>query len=267
MKVIFYLMGVSIMSNDIKKQIRKAYKENEQKQFEESLPMAEKLFPKLFDYIDNQLDKKACNHTLKNTQIFCKTHKLSNENEIIQWLNNNGAGCDCEVIYNVSEHFDWCSKLDLELPPDPDFDNILAKKQKINQLKTEFGFEIEKVPTPWKMSESVEGKQKTYFFQIGKGLNICLATLQTDSVADELNNDSFWLNGKGKKQVFKELERQEFQDFSIIIAKKENIRVKIWIIPQFDTRWHLELATENQRYKGDLKELEKLLSAIIKPKS
>lgn len=251
--------------NQSQKEIKRQYLENERKKFQESLPIAEKFFPKLFDFLEQKLSQKPCNHTPKNTQFFCKIHKISAENQVIAWLSENGGHCDCEILYNVSEHFSWHSKIEPEIEIPQNFKDILTKKQKINALSTDFGFRIEKVPSPWKLTQSIENQLNNYFFQIGKGMSVCLVKLQTDSVENQINNDDFWLSAKNTKNfTFTALEKLAWQDYQIIIATGSTTVVCVWCIPNFTHLWHLQMTTERQRYKGDLKELEKLTQAIEK---
>lgn len=53
----------------------------------------------LFDHLDLP-NPAPCTHTFKETAEYIRTHGLPEE-ELIAWLQRNGAGCDCEVIYNT----------------------------------------------------------------------------------------------------------------------------------------------------------------------
>jgi hypothetical protein len=53
----------------------------------------------LFDYLDRPRSS-PCTHTYKETTAFLKERDLPVD-ETIQWLQNNGGGCDCEVILNT----------------------------------------------------------------------------------------------------------------------------------------------------------------------
>jgi hypothetical protein len=63
----------------------------------------------LFDHLD-QPDPDPCTHTFKETTAFLKSRKLPLE-KTIEWLQFNGAGCDCEVIFNTeAEWSEWAGR-------------------------------------------------------------------------------------------------------------------------------------------------------------
>ena len=53
----------------------------------------------LFDHLSCP-NPAPCTHTMKETTDFLRQRALPIQ-ETISWLNENGAGCDCEVIFNV----------------------------------------------------------------------------------------------------------------------------------------------------------------------
>jgi Protein of unknown function (DUF2695) len=69
----------------------------------------------LFDHLDRP-NPDPCTHTFKEISGFLKRRKLPVE-KTIQWLQLNGAGCDCEVIFNTdAEWGEWAGRV----PPDED---------------------------------------------------------------------------------------------------------------------------------------------------
>lgn len=232
----------------------------EKQKFLTDLPMEEVLFPKLFTFLNEKLQQKSCKHTIENTFTFLAKHNVKNLHQVIDWLADNGGYCDCEILYNVTElfsHLENTWEEPVEIPKE--FKQILEKKQKINKLHTNFGFEIDAVPQPWKMTESIEQENKKYYFQIGKGMNVCLANLKENFPENQWKNDTFFLKDYENHTI----ERSELEKYHLVILRSQNnIRVVIWCKPKNTNMWYLEIYTENQRYKGDLKELEKLLNAI-----
>jgi hypothetical protein len=91
---------------DRRKQIARDLKLKARQEFESSLPMSREKFSALFNYLDEQLNDKACDDSLKLTVSFLQSLKLDNTEEITQWLTENGGYCDCEVLANVEEKFD-----------------------------------------------------------------------------------------------------------------------------------------------------------------
>ena len=72
--------------------------------FELSLPMPRQMFLQLFDYLNEQSETNECAHNFNMTNTFLKDKGVPVES-VLQWLSNHGAGCDCEVIFNVEEYF------------------------------------------------------------------------------------------------------------------------------------------------------------------
>jgi Protein of unknown function (DUF2695) len=64
----------------------------------------------LFDHLDRP-NPGPCTHTFKETTAFLKSQSLPVATTI-EWLQFNGAGCDCEVIFNTeAEWGEWSGRL------------------------------------------------------------------------------------------------------------------------------------------------------------
>ena len=86
-----------------KKELLKAYANEQKQSFKDSLPMDEELFWQLFDYVDEKLEENdGCDHSLIFTREFLEKQKVDVE-IVLDWIVNEGGGCDCEVRYNVEE--------------------------------------------------------------------------------------------------------------------------------------------------------------------
>lgn len=92
--------------------------------------------------MDSHLAKKGCDHRTILTRTFLDKKEVSNIAQSIKWLADNGGFC--EVLATVEDLFDYLN------PPvvKPSKTNQI-KKQKLISLKTDFGFSIEKIPSPW----------------------------------------------------------------------------------------------------------------------
>ncbi len=88
-----------------KKKLTDEYKNAQEKIFEDSLPMERQLFYELFDYLNDKSETVACNHDFSLTKEFLKD-KNADGQKVLEFLQENGAGCDCEVIFNVEEKFE-----------------------------------------------------------------------------------------------------------------------------------------------------------------
>ena len=89
-----------------KKELLKAYADKQKQSFKDSLPMEEELFWNLFDYVDEKLEANyGCDHSLTFTREFLEKQEVDVES-VLDWIVNEGGGCDCEVLYNVEERFE-----------------------------------------------------------------------------------------------------------------------------------------------------------------
>lgn len=67
----------------------------------------------LFDYLDRP-NPAPCTHTFQETSAFLTSRGLPVE-RTIEWLQLNGAGCDCEVIFNTdAEWGEWAGRVPAE---------------------------------------------------------------------------------------------------------------------------------------------------------
>ena len=88
-----------------RKEILRQLKAKEKEDFNNSLPLDKATFRELFDYLDEKLDE-GCDHTMNKTVGFLKEKEIKNIDQVIEWLNDNGGYCDCEVLANVEELFE-----------------------------------------------------------------------------------------------------------------------------------------------------------------
>ena len=87
------------MNEDDKKKLKSQYKKNEQEKLRASIPLEIDQLKALLSHL-NREDAPECDHTLKETSEFLRSHHLDPDT-IVPWLREHGGGCDCEVIYNV----------------------------------------------------------------------------------------------------------------------------------------------------------------------
>lgn len=69
--------------------------------FENSAPLSLQQLKDLFSHLDS---KSQCDHTFGDTRRFADQHQLDSR-QLIPWLQEHGAHCDCEVVYNVYDEF------------------------------------------------------------------------------------------------------------------------------------------------------------------
>ena len=92
------------MDKKTKKELLKQYKNNEKKKVLDGLPVSKKLLYALFDYVDEKLEEEPCKHNFEWTIKFLEENECDVE-KVINWFEENGAGCDCEV-FNVEDLLD-----------------------------------------------------------------------------------------------------------------------------------------------------------------
>ena len=86
-----------------KKELLKAYADKQRQSFKDSLPMDEEFF---FSVEKEKLEENdGCDHSLTFTREFLEKQKVDVE-IVLDWIVNEGGGCDCEVLYNVEERFE-----------------------------------------------------------------------------------------------------------------------------------------------------------------
>lgn len=87
------------------KELLNDYKKREKQVFIKSLPFAKEHFIGLFDFLNNKLSDEGCEHTLRFTEEYLNDEGLYAE-EVIEFLEENGGYCDCEILANVEEKFE-----------------------------------------------------------------------------------------------------------------------------------------------------------------
>ena len=90
---------------DSRKEILRQLKAKEKESFDSSLPIDKEMFQELFDHLDENLGEE-CDHSLTMTTEFLKEKGVENIDKVVEWLNDNGGYCDCEVLMNVEEKFE-----------------------------------------------------------------------------------------------------------------------------------------------------------------
>lgn len=250
-----------------RKEARKILTQKELDDFRASLPMEEKCFVALFHFLEKALQEHPCNHTLGYTTLFLTENKVPDPEKVISWLTSHEGYCDCEVLYNIEEQFDYLGHTSNEAPLKLNKleENILEKKKKINALPSEYDFPFSTVPAPWKLSQKeAQGKQE-YLLQLGKGFNACIVMLKLDFPKEKLPEEGYFLSQwkvftdikspKGLEQEILEAGAYQY----IVVKSKEYTPVIVFMIPEEDKRGYLVVQTELSRYRNDLKEIERLL--------
>jgi hypothetical protein len=85
-----------------KKAKLKAWKEQQDRELLNSIPISKEDILGLFDYLDSK-SSSPCDHTHRITIEYLTMKNLDTE-KVIPWLREHGGYCDCEV-FNVEDEF------------------------------------------------------------------------------------------------------------------------------------------------------------------
>ncbi|KGK90126.1 DUF2695 domain-containing protein [Clostridium sp. HMP27] len=87
------------MDKNKKKELKQKYYVEQKMTFVATLPFSSMLF----DYLDEILGEHGCDDTLKYTIKFLEDNELPID-ESLNWLQDNGVFCDCEVLANIEDN-------------------------------------------------------------------------------------------------------------------------------------------------------------------
>ncbi len=85
-----------------RKRLARAVAEKARAEAEERMPISRDDLDDLFNYLDEELPKSGCNHTLELTKVFLTLRSVDAES-VDLWLGEYGGFCDCEVLANVED--------------------------------------------------------------------------------------------------------------------------------------------------------------------
>lgn len=87
-----------------RKNILRELRQQQQAEAEAKMPLTKAELKALFDWVDDRLVRRGCDHTLRHTEEFLQSQGLS-MTEVKTWLREYGGYCDCEVIANVENEW------------------------------------------------------------------------------------------------------------------------------------------------------------------
>lgn len=84
---------------------KKAWKEQERQKAQVVFPLSNELLKSLFAFVDTHVDKEGCDHTHRFTEKWV-SENTQQRTPIIEWLEEHGGFCDCEVVANAQDHWE-----------------------------------------------------------------------------------------------------------------------------------------------------------------
>lgn len=96
-----------IVEKSRKKELKKLAAQRQRDAFEKSLPMSRAEFERLFEFLDEGLAHHDCDGTHRLTLEFLRARHAPNETAILDFCEQNGGYCDCEVLSNVQNCFEF----------------------------------------------------------------------------------------------------------------------------------------------------------------
>jgi hypothetical protein len=82
---------------------KKAWKEQERKKAQTAFPLPSELLESLFTSVETRVGEKGCDHTYRFTDRWLSEHKQPRAS-VLEWLEEHGGFCDCEVVANARNH-------------------------------------------------------------------------------------------------------------------------------------------------------------------
>jgi Protein of unknown function (DUF2695) len=249
------------MSQQRKEQMKK-WKEEQHADLAASMPMSPMQLHELLTYLD--ADLKVCDHTTKLTRIFL-TEKQLDQEAGLQWLRDHGGFCDCEVLANLDD-------LDRELqrPPQTNYFAPEPKKKSTpRDLRTATGWDLSKLPAPWRVGNLYKSEEPIQL-QVGKKGGCLLQIVETPMPAGDQVTDEYWSNLwyartdlpiRGPLHISHSSLELPSSLRSVIVASPNWLPVFGWIVPAMGD-WYLEFKTESTRVEGDLTQIAALICAL-----
>ena len=84
---------------------KKAWKAQERQQAQAAFPLPNELLELLFAFVETQVRQAGCDHTHRFSETWVAENNQSRM-PMIEWFEENGGFCDCEVGANTRDHWE-----------------------------------------------------------------------------------------------------------------------------------------------------------------
>ena len=90
------------MDKDDKKRRLREWRESQRTAAHAALPLPDSEMLALFNMLDERLPSAGCDHTRRLTTAWLDSRQHAH-GPVLQWLDDNGGFCDCEVLANAEQ--------------------------------------------------------------------------------------------------------------------------------------------------------------------
>ena len=84
---------------------KKTWKEQKRQKSQIAFPLPNELLESLFVSVEAHVAKEGCDHTHRFTDRWLTENKYP-RTPILEWLEEHGGFCDCEVTANAQDHWE-----------------------------------------------------------------------------------------------------------------------------------------------------------------
>jgi hypothetical protein len=249
------------LTKEERKRLLRDAADTEMSELRGSLPVAVPVLQKLMQNL--QTDLKQCDHTLLTTETFLMSAGAEPE-PVLRWLESHGGYCDCEVLANVAEVVD---RLRPSEPGRPH--SSPSKKQQPRRLVRPWGWDLASMPKPWRVANLYESTEPLRA-HLAKSDRCTLTFLETALPPGDKDSDGYWidlwqaktdLDAGGAARVDRAALTLPAGLSATMVMVPRWVPVFGWIGPG-GWEWHIEVRSEVQRSRGDLKEIAALVRKL-----
>ena len=83
---------------------KKAWKEREREKARSAFPLSEVQLNSMFNTVEAQVEEGGCDHSHRFTKQWLSENQEPVD-KVIDWLEEHGGYCDCEVLANAYDHW------------------------------------------------------------------------------------------------------------------------------------------------------------------
>jgi len=91
--------------NDAERGRKRVWKVEQRASARQAFPLLADLLTALFAHVTAAVDRSGCQHSLAATEEWIAQAGVDHDS-VVEWLEDNGGYCDCEVVANAADHFE-----------------------------------------------------------------------------------------------------------------------------------------------------------------